>query len=61
MSTMKSHNHEQNQRGWKQPMCKPTPSTSKVIGITPPKPSTQGSKKTETAVSPDTDTSNGGM
>lgn len=61
MSKMQSHDHYQNQKGWKMPEQKPSLSTSKKIGITPPQHSTKGSKKTETAVSPDTDTSNGGM
>lgn len=42
----KTHNHEQNQKGWKQPMAKPSPSTVKQVGITSPiskpSPSTSG-------------------
>lgn len=62
MSTFKKHNHEQNQTGYKQPMVKPSKAgTQKTGGIAPPRHSTKGSRKTESAVSPDTDTSNGGM
>lgn len=46
MSKMKSHDHAQNQKGWSQPMGKPSPSTSKKVGVTSPiskpSPSTSG-------------------
>lgn len=43
-------------------MGKPSPAKSNNSpGIMPAKHSTKGSRKTETAVSPDTNTSNGGM
>lgn len=82
MGKIQSHDHYANQKGWSQPMSKPSASTTKHVGVTPPiskpspstsnnvgvtpphptaKHSTKGSRKTETMVSPDTDTSNGGM
>ncbi len=36
MGKMQSHNHMQNQKGWKQPMSKPSPSTVIRVGVTGP-------------------------
>ena len=44
MGKIKSHDHYANQKGWVQPMAKPSPSSTKKVGITPtltpPTPST---------------------
>lgn len=32
----KTHNHDANQKGWKQPTTKPSPSTVGRVGVTAP-------------------------
>lgn len=52
MGKSQTHNHYQNQRGYTQPMSKPSPSSSKDIGITGPGMTKGGAKISNSAPSP---------